>query len=207
MDLNQRLRTNPDEHLTLNDLGEPIDARLTFDPSDGSLTLAPHHPGSGTPTGVHLQHQLSWLLPSNVRGDALAEWLERPSTSALLERIRAGHVIALDHATSNFTGRLTLDARAAHTEISEFLERQRSSDPDERPLATYEVWRAGDYLNDTLALTPELRGSVSIERIDALAREIIEEAATNGVWLDPSDVQREIRAEIDRASVTQEQHA
>lgn len=207
MTFTQHLRAHPDEHLALDTHGDPIDIRLTLDPSNGNLFLNHHHTGDATPISIHNRSELGWIIPGNTRGDALADWLEQPTTKQLLLRICAGHTLELDAAKSNLVGRLTPDAQAAEAQLDAFFERQCSNDPDERPLATYEVWRAGDYLNDTLALTPELRGSASDEQVDALAREIIEEAATNGVWLDPSDVKREIRAEIDRASVTKEQHA
>lgn len=122
--------------------------------------------GNAVPMTVWHNRTLRWRVPAQAEGTALAEFLRE--NAPLFERVHAGHSIEWDG--NNMVGKLTNDAQAAFTRISDLLETFE-------PLA--EVWSAdaflfsgGNTLNDVWA--PDLTLDAAVEKLEL-------DAAINGI--------------------------
>ncbi|MFN2310174.1 MAG: hypothetical protein ABR553_10670, partial [Gammaproteobacteria bacterium] len=96
--------------------------------------------GNGVPSYVWHGRTLRFSVPSDVRGDALADLLEGAEVVALLERIHAGHEVEWDG--NNHRGYLDDDAQEAQGELEHILG-ELSGGADEGG----GVWEASDWMD------------------------------------------------------------
>jgi hypothetical protein len=118
---------------------KPQPAWLYIRPEDG-VAEATYNPeiGNAVPMAVWRDLHLTVGLPCNVRGDALADWLESEECQSLLERIREGH--SRTWTGQDYRGVFTEDGRQAYEELEEL-----AMDWPESALAN--VCSVGDYIS------------------------------------------------------------
>lgn len=133
--------------------------------------------GNAVPMTVWHGRTLRWAVSNQVRGDELADLIERDDVVALLERVYLGHSVEWDG--NNHVGRLDDDAQAASDELDELFAAESS---DEHNLV--DVYDVDDYVGNT--------GLLNIWRgkpLDDVVRENEEWAEEEGVIID-GDLER-----------------
>jgi hypothetical protein len=134
--------------------------------------------GNAVPMYVWHGRTLRWSVPSDVRGEALAEFLADPETLALLERVHAGHVVDWDG--NNHVGSLSDDARDASEGLDRLIERELIG-------AEAAVRPVGDWLWSSCTLLQHWQNQPLAEAV----REIEDGAEIEGVLLD-GDIEDEL---------------
>jgi hypothetical protein len=128
--------------------------------------------GNGVPIEVYNGRTLTWRIPSDISGDALADFLERDDVVSLLIRIHSGHTVEWDGR--NMAGKLTDDAQDANERL-EYLA-SALNDASERTV----VWEVGDWLFTSCSLSEHWSKMPLSEAVE------IAEATANddGIYLD-----------------------
>ncbi|MEW6647203.1 MAG: hypothetical protein AB1450_08400 [Pseudomonadota bacterium] len=134
---------------------------------------------SGTPADVWHNRTLRWSVPSTVRGDELADLLERADVIALLERVYLGHTVEWDG--NNHVGHLDDDADEASGELARIFERELNTSNDGAG-----VWDAREWMDGV-----GLLGNWSGKPLDEAVSEVEAGAESEGVHLD-GDVEDEL---------------
>lgn len=136
--------------------------------------------GNGMPMSVWHGCTLRWSVPSDVRGNELADLLGTDEAIALLERIYAGHSVEWDG--SNHTGGLDDDAQAASEALQDLLNDNLNTGNDGAG-----VWGVRDWI-DAAGLRAWWEDGQSLA--DAVTK-IEDEAESEQVHLD-GDIEAEL---------------
>lgn len=134
--------------------GRPLRAYLGMT-ADGTVFAGfDEEPSGSVPMDVWHGRTLRWSVPPAIRGDALADFVQRDDVSALLLRIRDG--ISVDWDGHHMIGRMTDDARDASERLQQIIDSDLRDDSllaatmDVREwlgdLSTLDCWPPGDSL-------------------------------------------------------------
>lgn len=127
---------------------KPQDAYLELDGSGELRVSWDAEIGNAMPMSVWHKRDLRWGIPNTLRGNAIAEFLERDDIQALLARVYDGHHVEWNG--SNDVGILTPDAEYASEELALFIEANLHDENKNVALIT-----AMDWLQDAIAYVRE----------------------------------------------------
>lgn len=117
----------------------PAGAHLELDCETGDVRLGWASSGDGVPEPVWYQRTRRYEIPAYVSGSALADCLDSPETTLLLERIYLG--VEIEWNGSNFDGNADDDAEMAEDDLTDLL-RNLSDHPAN-------IWLVGEWLENT----------------------------------------------------------
>lgn len=135
--------------------------------------------GNAVPMAVWHKRTLRWAVSSSVRGDELADLLERDDVVALLERVYLGHSVEWDG--NNHVGRLDDDAQTASEALDTIFGEEPNSGNDGSG-----VWDVGDWIGGA-GLLDHWSGVPLDEAVSAIE----DYAESEGIYLD-GDVEEEL---------------
>lgn len=146
--------------------------------------------GAGTPMPVHLNQHISLGgVPVNAVPESLSEWLEGQKEA--LEAVLAEYK-GTEWDGNNYVGQWSEDAREATYAFSEELSRATN----DNSIATY--WGASDYFFNACSVE-DLLDEIGEQDFDTYCQEQVEEAKSNGAYLELDDVESTLRDAIQDA--------
>lgn len=98
---------------------EPQAAHLELDCETGEVQLGRASAGNGVPEAVWYRRTRRYEIPADASGSALADCLESPEMTLLLERIYLG--VEIEWNGRNFVGSADDDAKTAEDDLTDLL--------------------------------------------------------------------------------------